>query len=120
MEHVDVKDSDGPGNCAMLRVCSGGRTSVFTAFGQKGKPSRKVINEVAGETRDYLSSDAAVDLHLADQLPIYRAITKSGSFTTNKLTTHLTTNIETIKKFLPVKFNILSKEKYHRITCEPG
>ena len=120
MEHVDAKDSDGPGNCAMLRVRSTDRTTVFTAFGKKGKPSRKVVAEVVSETQDYLSSDAAVDLHLSDQLLIYMAISKTGAFTTNELSTHLTTNIETIRRFLPVKFNIQSNEKNHRITCEPS
>ena len=118
MEHVDAKDSDGPGNCAMLRVCSGETTRVFTAFGQKGKPSRKVIAEVAGQARDYLSSDAAVDRFLADQLLIYMAIAKTGSFTTNELSTHLTTNIKTIGQFLPVIFRIESQNDNHQITCE--
>ncbi len=117
MEHIDADDSDGPGNCAMLRVCSTGRTTVFTAFGQKGKLSRKVVGEVAGETRDYLSSGAAVDLHLADQILIYMAIAKSGSFTTDELWTHLTTNIETIKRFLPINVNIESQNRVYRISC---
>ena len=119
MEHVDAKDSDGPGNCAMLRVCSGGATTVFTAFGQKGKPSRKVVGEVASETRNYLSSNAAIDRHLADQLLIYMAIAKTGSFSTNDLSTHLTTNVETIKKFLPVRFDIESENRVHRVLCLP-
>ncbi len=118
MEHVDATESDGPGNCVMLRVCSGGRTTIFTAFGQKGKPSRKVIAEVAGQTRDYISSGAAIDRFLADQLLIYLAIAKSGSFTTNDLSAHLTTNIETIARFLPVKFGIESHDQIHRVSCK--
>ncbi|MHC4568297.1 MAG: RNA 3'-terminal phosphate cyclase [Planctomycetota bacterium] len=114
--HIDATDSDGPGNCAILRVCSGDRTTVFTAFGQKGKPSRKVIAEVVGETRDCLSSGAAVDRYLADQLPIYMAITRAGSYTTNELSTHLTTNIETIGRFLPGSFNIESQGRVHRVS----
>jgi RNA 3'-terminal phosphate cyclase (ATP) len=119
MEHIDATDSDGPGNCAMLRVCSGGRTTVFTAFGKKGKPSRKVVGEVVSQAKDYLSSSAAVDRYSADQLLIYMAIAKAGSFTTNELSTHLTTNIETIGQFLPVGFRIESQNGNHRITCEP-
>jgi len=117
MEHVDATDSDGPGNCAMLRVCSRGRTTVFTAFGQKGKPSRKVVREVTREARDYLSTSAAVDPHLADQLLIYMAIAKSGSFITNELSTHLMTNIETIQRVLAINFNIESQDRVHRISC---
>jgi RNA 3'-terminal phosphate cyclase (ATP) len=119
MEHIDAEDSDGPGNCSMLRICSDDRTTVFTAFGQKGKPSKKVIAEVAAETRHYLSSGAAVNHYLADQLLIYMALTRSGSFTTNEVSTHLTTNIETIKKFLTINFNIEHGAGKYSICCHP-
>jgi RNA 3'-terminal phosphate cyclase (ATP) len=119
IEHIEVTDSDGPGNCVMLRLCGGERTTVFTAFGQKGKPSEKVVGEVVSLVEDFLPSDTAVDHFLADQLLIYMAILKSGSFTTNELTTHLTTNVETIKKFLPVDFKIEHEDRIYRISCLP-
>ncbi|TKJ37105.1 MAG: RNA 3'-phosphate cyclase [Planctomycetes bacterium B3_Pla] len=118
-EHVDVTDSDGPGNCIMLRICGNHRTIVSTAFGAKGKPSEKVVREVVNLTQAFLSSSAAADRFLADQLLIYMATSKTGSYTTNDLSTHLTTNIETIKKFLPVNFNIEQQNQIHRISCEP-
>ena len=155
IEHIEVTDSDGPGNCIMIRLVAAsggslkaegfgdggpslssgrlrshacgsvlgvggwfGRTTVFTAFGQKGKPSEKVVGEVVSLTENFIQSGAAVDRFSADQLLIYMAISKSGSFTTNDLTTHLTTNIETIKKFLPVDFTIEQQNQTHRISCE--
>jgi len=164
IEQIEVTDSDGPGNCIMIRLvassggilkacpeqsrraegfgdggpslgsgrlrshaCGGvlgawgwlGRSIVFTAFGQKGKPSEKVVGDVTSLANNFLASDAAIDRFSADQLLIYMAISKSGSFTTNNLTTHLTTNIETIKKFLPVNFTIEQNNEIHRISCEP-
>jgi len=164
IEHIEVTDSDGPGNCIMIRLvaassgslkacpeqsrraegfgdggpslnsgrlrshaCGGvlgdwgwfDRTTVFTAFGQKGKPSEKVVGEVVSLAENFLASHAAVDRFSADQLLIYMAISKSGSYTTNDLTTHLTTNIETIKKFLPVNFIIDHHNGFHQISCEP-
>jgi RNA 3'-terminal phosphate cyclase (ATP) len=129
IEHIEVTDSDGPGNCVMLRLCGGGRTTVFTAFGQKGKPSEKVVGEVISLAEDFLPSGAAIDRFLADQLLIYMAINShfakdgetgprknSGCYTTNELTTHLTTNIETIKKFLPVDFKI-EEDGIYRISA---
>ena len=132
IEHIEVKDSNGPGNCIMIRLVasSGGshkiegfvdgspRTTIFTAFGQKGKPSEKVVGEVASLANNFLVSGATIDRFSADQLLIYMAISKSGSFTTNDLTTHLTTNIETIKKFLPVDFTIKQQGRIHQISCE--
>ncbi|MBN1392748.1 MAG: RNA 3'-terminal phosphate cyclase [Sedimentisphaerales bacterium] len=117
IEHVEVTDSDGPGNCVMLRLCSTNHTTVFTAFGQRGKPSHKVISEVVGLAKDFLDSGAAVDRFLADQLLIYMAITKAGCFITNEITAHLTTNMDTIKKFLDVDFSIDKQEKLCKISC---
>jgi RNA 3'-terminal phosphate cyclase (ATP) len=127
IEHIEVTDSDGPGNCIMIRLVASSseacgwfdRTTVFTAFGQKGKPSEKVVGEVVSLAEDFLHSDVAVDRFSADQLLIYMAISNAGCYTTNDLTTHLTTNIETIKKFLPVNFAIEHQNQIHRISCEP-
>jgi len=93
------------------------RMTVFTAFGMRRKPSRDVVNEAAKLAGDFLASGAAVDRYLADQLLIYMAISKAGGFTTNELTTHLTTNIETIKKFLPVNFKTEHQDGIYRIYC---
>jgi len=154
IEHIEVKDSDGPGNCIMIRLVPASscgslkacpeqsrraegfgdgspRTTVFTAFGQKGKPSEKVVGEVVKLTEDFLPSGAAIDRFLADQLPIYMAMNyrpggekpapaKAGDcYTASDLTTHLTTNIETIKKFLPVDFIIEQKKQIYKVTCKP-
>ena len=117
-EHVEVEDSDGPGNCVMIRLCGSERTTVFTAFGMRGKPSEEVINEVVGLAEHFLARYAAVDCFLADQLLIYMAIAKAGSFTTNELSSHLQTNMEVIKKFLPVNFNTEQQEQSYRISCQ--
>jgi RNA 3'-terminal phosphate cyclase len=45
------------------------------------------------------------------------AIAKGGCYATNELSAHLTTNIETIKKFLPVEFTIEPQSRLHRISC---
>ena len=119
-EHIDVTDSDGPGNCVMLRLCARGRTTVFTAFGAKGKPSKRVVDEVARLAGSYIGSGATVDRFLADQLLIYMAISRAEAYATNQLSTHLTTNIETIKKFMPVNFKTEKLDKVYRITCMPA
>jgi RNA 3'-terminal phosphate cyclase (ATP) len=123
VEHIEVTDSDGPGNCVMIRLCSGlslARTTVFTAFGMKGKPSQQVVSEVANLAKDFLSSGVAVDRFLADQLLIYMALSKAGCFTTNQLSAHLLTNMEVIKKFLPVDFTIDQQKQPYKISCQPA
>ncbi len=120
IEHIEVTDSDGPGNCVMIRLCSSNRITVFTAFGQRGKPSHKVISEVVDLAKDFLDSRAAVDRFLADQLLIYMAISKGGCFTTNQLTAHLTTNMEIIKKFLNINFRVYKQDENYKISCYPA
>jgi len=119
VEHIEVTDSDGPGNCVMIRLLGGERTTVFTAFGMRGKRSEEVISEVVNLAEDFLSSGAAIDRFLADQLLIYMAIAKAGSFTTNELSSHLKTNMEVIKKFLPVNFRVEQREQLYKISCLP-
>ncbi|MHC4284190.1 MAG: RNA 3'-terminal phosphate cyclase [Planctomycetota bacterium] len=77
-----------------------------------------MINEVVGLADDFLACDAAVDRFLADQLLIYMAIAKAGSFTTNELSSHLQTNMEVIKKFLPVNFSAEQQEQSYIISCQ--
>ena len=117
-EHIEVTDSAGPGNCVVFRIVGANRTSVFTGFGSKGKPSEKVIDEVVTEAREYLSSGAAIDHHLADQLLIYMAMRRSGRLTTNVLSGHLETNIEVIKKFLPVDFAVNKRNDVFEVCCK--
>ncbi|MBA7479627.1 RNA 3'-terminal phosphate cyclase [subsurface metagenome] len=132
IEDIEVTDSDGPGNCVMIRLCNGGRTTVFTAFGMRGKPSQQVVDEVVKMARDFLASGAAVDRFLADQLLIYMALnrhfakrskmgtrSKTGCYTTNELSPHLLTNMEIIKKFLPVNFDVDRQKQVYRISCRP-
>jgi len=120
IEHIEVTDSDGPGNCVVIRLRSTNHTTVFTAFGQRGKPSHKVISEVVDLAKDFLDSGAAVDSFLADQLLIYMAISKAGCFITNALAAHLTTNMEIIKKFLDVNFCVDKQNENYKVSCYPA
>jgi len=130
IEHNEVTDSVGPGNCVMIRLCPrrfasqnrssrGSRTTVFTAFGMKGKPSQQVVNEIVSLAKDFLVSGAVVDRFLADQILIYMALSKAGCYSTNELSTHLQTNMEIIKKFLPVDFNVEPQGQMFIISCTP-
>jgi len=118
IEHIEVTDSDGAGNCVMLLLADNAPQIIFTAFGMRGKPSEKVISEVVNSATHFLSSAAAIDRFLADQVLIYMAMTASGCYTTDDISLHLRTNIEIIEKFLPVKFAIEPKEGLYRVTCQ--
>ena len=120
IEHIEVTDSDGPGNAVCIRLCGYNRTTVFTAFGMRGKPSEEVIGEVVNLAKHFVDSGAAVDRFLADQLLIYMAITNGGCYTTDWISKHTQTNIEVIKKFLPVDFTIEQEENFFWVSCRPN
>jgi len=117
IEHIDVIDSACAGNCVVIRDCGSNRTTVFTGFGARGKPSEKVIAEAVADAKAFLESGAAIDHYLADQLLIYMSMRKGGAITTNELSSHLTTNMEVIKKFLPVNFAVEKRGLTYEIRC---
>jgi RNA 3'-terminal phosphate cyclase (ATP) len=76
-------------------------------LGELGKPAEKVADEVADNIERFLSTEAVIDEFLADQilLPLVFANSRS-TYSTAKITKHLITNSEIIKKFLPVEIQI--------------
>lgn len=99
-----IKESDGPGNVVLIEVGSPVITEVFSAFGRLGVLAEAVAGEAVSCARAYLDSGAAVGEHLADQLLLPLALAGGGAFTAANLTLHATTNMETIGRFLPVRF----------------
>lgn len=99
-------DSPGPGNAAFVEFRYENLTEIFTAFGEKGVPRRKVAALVAAEAREYLESGAPVGPCLADQLLLPLALAGKGKFVTGALTPHSETNLEVIRKFLPVEIAV--------------
>lgn len=105
-DQLDLETSDNalsPGNVLTISVESENLTEVFTGVGERGVPAERIASRVVREARSYTDAGAPVGEHLADQLLIPMALARGGSFVTVKPTLHTTTNIEVIKKFLPVE-----------------
>ena len=94
-------------------VCSEHVTEVFTGFGQRGVRAEAVAATAVEACQRYLAAGVAVGEYLADQLLLPMAIARRGSLTTLPLTTHTTTHIELIGKFLDteVKVEALSEDR---------
>lgn len=103
---VEEVASDGPGNAVLAEVGCDGVTEVFTAFGRRGVPARRVGAELAREVRAYLEAGAPVGPHLADQLLIPLALAGGGRFRTVEPTAHMRTNAEVVERFLPVRIGM--------------
>jgi RNA 3'-terminal phosphate cyclase (ATP) len=93
-------ESAGPGNVVTIEIQSEQVTEVFTGFGQRGVPAEKVAAGAVREARRYLKAGVPVGPHLADQLILPMALAGGGSFRTLDPSSHTTTNIQTLGRFL--------------------
>ena len=72
----------------------------FSAYGRLGKPSEVVADQAVTAFQEHHASEAAVELHLADQLLLPMALATGASlFTVARPTGHLMTNAWTIDQF---------------------
>lgn len=94
----------------------------YFALGELGKPAERVADEVIEKIEYFLSTDAAIDEYLADQILLPLTIAKSESyFSTSKITRHLLTNAEIIQEFIPVRISISGEvNSPGLITIDPG
>jgi RNA 3'-terminal phosphate cyclase (ATP) len=77
------------------------------AIGELGKPSEKVGREAADNLIKETAAKTTVDLHLADMLVPYMALTQGNSVYSSRLATeHLDTNIWLAEKILGTKFQV--------------
>jgi RNA 3'-terminal phosphate cyclase (ATP) len=95
-------ESPGPGNAVLIECQFEHVTELVTGFGEKRKPAEVVARNAAREMQKYLQCDAPIGLHLADQLLLPFALAGGGRMRCQGLTEHATTNIGTIRNFLPI------------------
>jgi len=100
-----LRDVRGPGNVvwieAQTTVDGHPLTAVFTGFGRRGVPAEAVADEAVAHFVAWRDGKAPVCEHLADQLLLPMALAGGGSFVTGALSSHTSTNIDTIGRFLP-------------------
>ncbi len=107
-DQLDLKESSNAisaGNVFTIDIQSEHLTEVFTGVGERGVRAEQIAAHVVHETKKYLEAGAPVGEHLADQLLIPMALARGGSYTTTTPTLHTMTNVEIVKKFLPVEIN---------------
>src|ERR687885_1110607 len=105
-DQLDLEESRNAlsaGNVFTIAIESEHLTEVFTGVGERGVRAETIAPRVVHEAQRYLEVGAPVGEHPADQLLIPMALARGGSYTTGTPTLHTTTNIEVIKKFLPVE-----------------
>ncbi|MEM1535716.1 MAG: RNA 3'-terminal phosphate cyclase [Candidatus Pacearchaeota archaeon] len=102
-------ESYSPGSTITLWLETENSVLGACALGEQKKPAEKVAEEAAQSLIHELEKNAVVDVHAADQLLPYLALT-GGSLKTSSISEHAKTNAFVIEKFLPVKFEIEEKK----------
>lgn len=95
---VRYVESDSTGSSLVLEAVFEGSRAVFDGLGERGKSSEEVAEEVFEQFRDFLGTDAPVDVHTADQLLVLMAIV-GGRMRVPEVTDHVQTNLETVRRF---------------------
>lgn len=110
-------EANGPGNVMLITVRHDHHTEVFAGFGEYGVTAERVAKRAAGNVLAYLGHSGLAGEHLADQLLVPLATGAGGVFTTGPLSSHFSTNVETVRAFLDVAIDIEeTAENTHRIT----
>ncbi len=79
----------------------------YFSLGALGKPAEVVADEACDQIEYLLSTEAAIDEYLADQLLLPLSIASSDStYSTARITSHLLTNAEILRLFIPADISI--------------
>jgi RNA 3'-terminal phosphate cyclase (ATP) len=93
--------ASNPGTVAAVIFRQAPVPPLFFGLGERGKPAEAVADDAADEAIRFRDSGCPVDEHSADQLLLPLAFSREASeYRTSRVTRHLTTNIDTIRRFV--------------------
>ena len=114
-EVKQIEPPHGPGNAVIVELASDNVTEMFTGFGKAGVRAEQVARDALKEARRYISSEAPVGPHLADQLilPLALAATHNRSrcqFRTYAFSSHSRTQQSVVPKFMDVEIRSITDD----------
>lgn len=122
LSEIELLEMPAVGKGTMLLLLGEFENSrcCYYGLGEIGKRAERVADEACDALFEFLKTDGVFDEHLADQIVLPLALARGTSrFITPKITTHLLTNLEVIKKFLPVEVEVTDlKERGGTITLK--
>jgi RNA 3'-phosphate cyclase len=116
VEILDSMQAMGKGGAIVVwarterTVLGAGRVAEF------GVRAEALGAAVGEELVNDLSAGATADLHASDQLLVYLALARGGSYLARSLTTHAQTAMWLIEQFLPVRFATAGKGGLVRVS----
>lgn len=107
----------GPGTGMAVAVRAECEKSVLggDAVGRKGVRVEDVVADALATLQADVRSGAGVDVHQADQLPVFMALAGGGSYTCRHLTPHARTVLDMLPEFLPVRVETRVEERRTRV-----
>lgn len=117
---TQLPSAEGPGNVLLADVEHEHVREVFASFGERRLRAETVAEALARQVRHYVHSEAAVGEHLADQLVLPMALAGGGAFTTTTVSPHLSTNLDIVSRFLPVRAIVTPGENVSRVEIVPA
>ena len=109
-ENIPLPSRHSKGTAVFIRATFERSVAGFSALGERGKPAEEVGREAAAQLAEFMASGGAIDEHLGDQILLPAALLSAGrlgggrkgvtSFTTARITDHLTTNASVVQRFL--------------------
>lgn len=115
---IETPSSLSAGNAIILELHFENVTTVVSAIGEKGVPAEEVATDLVEEAHTYLSAEAPVGPHLADQLLLPLALA-GGTIRTTTLTPHTHTNAAVIERIMGDRFAIAEVEDGWRVSASP-
>ncbi|QEG30393.1 RNA 3'-terminal phosphate cyclase [Gemmata obscuriglobus] len=98
---VEQWEAASPGSVAAVIFRQAPVPPLFFGLGERGKPAESVADDAADEAIAFRDAKCPVDPHSADQLLLPLALSGDASeYRTSEVTRHLTTNVETVRKFV--------------------
>jgi RNA 3'-phosphate cyclase len=106
LQAVDPQQSAGPGGAVVLWAELDGAILGAGAVAERGVPAEALGERVGRELAQDLALGATLDVHAADQLLVYLALSRRpAAFRTRELSRHARTAMWLIQQFLPVRFD---------------
>jgi RNA 3'-terminal phosphate cyclase (ATP) len=112
--HIPVEEWEAanPGTVAAIIFRQTPVPALFFGLGERGKPAEAVADDAAEEAIAFRNANCPVDPHSADQLLLPLAFSPHASeYRTSQVTRHLTTNIETVRKFVAREIGVDAEER---------
>jgi len=92
----------------------------FSAIGEVGRSSEEVAEEAVSTLLAHRNCGAALDVHLADQLlPLLALADSPSSFTTERVSRHLTSNAYVVERFGLAEIVVESGTSHARVHVMP-